>query len=210
MEKLHGSGQMETMEMEVEALEGIYLVSCTPVFDAQGRLKKVIHIVTDITARRRAEEALAEEAIRRRILVEQSRDGIVVLDQTGKVYEANQRYAEMLGYSAEEVRQLYVWDWDAQWTREELLEQLRRIDVAGDHFETRHRRQDGTIFDVEISSNGAVLAGQKLVFCVCRDISQRKAAERALRESEEKYRLLVNQIPAVVFKGYRGLEYRFL
>ncbi|MEW6658939.1 MAG: PAS domain S-box protein [Thermodesulfobacteriota bacterium] len=150
----------------------------------------------------RAEKALAEEAIRRRILVDQSRDGIVVLDQTGKVYEANRRYAEMLGYPAEDVRNLYVWDWDAQWTKEELLAQIRAIGVDGDHFETRHRRRDGTIFDVEISTNGAVLGGEKLIFCVCRDISQRKAAERALRESEEKYRLLINQIPAVVFRGY--------
>ncbi|MFZ5451166.1 MAG: PAS domain S-box protein [Thermodesulfobacteriota bacterium] len=145
----------------------------------------------DVTHRKRSEEALAEEAIRRRVLVEQSRDGIVVLDQTGKVFEANQSYAEMLGYSAEEIRQLYVWDWDTQWTREELLEQLRNIDEAGDHFESRHRRRDGTIFDVEISTNGAVLGGQKLIFCVCRDISQRKAAEQALRESEEKYRKLM-------------------
>jgi two-component system cell cycle sensor histidine kinase/response regulator CckA len=150
----------------------------------------------------RAEKALAEEVIRRRILVGQSRDGIVVLDETGKVYEANQRYAEMLGYTPEELSQLYVWDWDVQWTREELLAKIRDIDVAGDHLETRHRRKDGTIVDVEISTNGAVLGGQKLVFCVCRDISQRKAAELALRESEEKYRLLVDQIPAVVFRGY--------
>jgi two-component system cell cycle sensor histidine kinase/response regulator CckA len=202
MEKLLVSGRMETMEMEVEALGGFYLVSCTPIFDDQGKLQKVIHIATDITGRRQAEEALEEEAIRRRILVEQSRDGIVVLDQTGKVYEANQRYAEMLGYTAEELSQLYVWDWDVQWTREELLEKIKNIDVPGEHFETRHRRKDGTIYDVEISTNGAVLGGRKLVFCVCRDISQRKAAELALRESEEKYRLLVNQIPAVVFRGY--------
>ncbi|MFZ5450990.1 MAG: PAS domain S-box protein [Thermodesulfobacteriota bacterium] len=344
MEKLLKSGQMETMEMEVEALEGYYLVSCTPVYDDQGKMQKVIHIATDITARKqaeealskshrelqetaqqleqsmnmlqlilesipvrvfwkdkdsrylgcnslfagdaglsrpeellgqddfamgwkeqaelyraddrlvmesglpklniiepqttpeggniwlntskvplrtpngeifgvlgvyeditarmRAEEALAEEAIRRRILVEQSRDGILVLDETGKVYEANQRYAEMLGYSSEEVRHLHVWDWDAQWNRAELLEMLRTVDETGYHFETRHRRRDGAIFDVEISTNGVLLGGQKLIFCVCRDISQRKAAEQALRESEEKYRLLVNQIPAVVFRGY--------
>jgi PAS domain S-box-containing protein len=169
---------------------------------ATGQVTGVIEYIRDVTERHLAEEARAEEAIRRRILVEQSRDGIVVLDETGKVYEANQRYAEMLGYAPEEVRLLYIWDWDAQWSREELLEKLRCIDVAGDYFETRHRRRDGTIFDVEISTNGAVLGGQKLVFCVCRDISQRKAAERALRESEEKYRLLVKQIPAVVFRGY--------
>ncbi|MEW6657623.1 MAG: PAS domain S-box protein [Thermodesulfobacteriota bacterium] len=176
--------------------------SKVPLRMSNGEVFGVLGVYEDITARKQAEEALAEEAIRRRILVEQSRDGIVVLDETGQVYEANQRYAQMLGYSPEEVSRLYVWDWDAQWTREELLEMLRTVDDTGDHFETRYRRRDGTIFDVEISSNGVVLGGRKLVFCVCRDISRRKAAERALRESEEKYRLLVGQIPAVVFRGY--------
>lgn len=131
----------------------------------------------DITERKRAEAALAAEAIRRRILIEQSRDGMVVLDAQGKVYEANLRYAEMLGYTVEEVRELHVWDWDKQWGREQLLEMIQRSDARGDHFETRHRRKDGSIFDVEISTNGAVLDGQKLVFCVCRDISQRKRAQ---------------------------------
>ena len=63
---------------------------------------------------------------------------------------------------------------------------IRTIDEAGDHFETRHRRKDGTINDVEISTNGAVFAGQKLVFCVCRDITERKQAEEALNASREK------------------------
>jgi len=161
-----------------------------------GGLFLVIIVLTlNINKRKRAEKSLAEEAIRRRILVEQSRDGIVVLDQNGKVYEANQRYAEMLGYSTEEVRELYVWDWDSQWTKEELLEQVRLVDAAGDFFETRHRRKDGTLLDVEISTNGAVLGERKLVFCVCRDISLRKAAERALQESEEKFRLVFEKAP---------------
>jgi two-component system cell cycle sensor histidine kinase/response regulator CckA len=188
------TGTPERFEIYLESL-GMWL--SISVYSPQKEY--FVALFDDISERKRAEEALAEEAIRRRLLVEQSSDGIVVIDQTGKVYEANQRYAEMLGYSPEEVRQLYVWDWDTQWTREELLEQIRRIDEAGDHFETRHRRQDGTIFDVEISTNGAVLGGQKLVFCVCRDISQRKAAERALRESELKYRTLFESSAEGVF-----------
>jgi len=133
-------------------------------------------------ARRGVEEALEQEAQRRRILVEQSRDGIVVLDDQGKVYEANRRYAEMLGYSLDEVHGLHVWDWDALWPRKAILEMIREVDAAGSHFETKHRRKDGTLLDVEISSNGAVVGGRKYVFCVCRDISERKKAEKDLRE----------------------------
>jgi len=158
-----------------------------------------ISVARDITDRKRAEAALADEAIRRRILIEHSGDGIVVLDRNGKVYEANRRYAEMLGYTREEVQQLHVWDWDFQWTREQLLEMIRLVDETGDHFETRHRRKDGSLLDVEISTNGAVCSGQKLVFCVCRDISDRKRAEKALKESEERYRDLFNLISDAVY-----------
>ncbi|MCG2722260.1 MAG: PAS domain S-box protein, partial [Thermodesulfovibrionales bacterium] len=96
-----------------------------------GNIEDIICVVRDITDRKKTGKALEEELIRRRILIDQSRDGIVVLDQDGKVYEANQQFADMLGYSAGEVRQLYVWDWEAQWTREELLEQVRLINSAG-------------------------------------------------------------------------------
>ncbi len=141
----------------------------------------------EIAERKRAEEALGNEAIWRRILIEQSGDGIVVLDQNGNVYESNQRFAEMLGYSPEEVRHLSVWDWEFQYPPEQVLEMIRSVDETGDHFETQHRRKDGTIYDVEISTNGAVFAGEKLIFCVCRDITARKRAEESLRESEEKF-----------------------
>ena len=144
-----------------------------------GRVWISIH--QDITERKRAEEALADEANRRRILMEGSKDGIVILDQDGKVFEANRRYAEMLGYSPDEVRQLHVWDWDTQWTRDQLIKMFRSVDEAADHFETRHRRKDGTVYDVEISSNRAICSGQTLIFCVCRDITERKRAEEDIQ-----------------------------
>jgi PAS domain S-box-containing protein len=160
-----------------------------PLYDASGKLTGMEGIVRDITGRKLAEAALADEATRRRILVDQSRDGIVVLDQSGKVYETNKRFAEMLGYTPQEVTQLCVWDWEYQFTRSRLLEMLRSVDEAGDHFETVHRRKDGTFYDVEISTNGAVCSGQKLIFCVCRDITERKHMEQTvlgLYEKEKK------------------------
>ena len=113
----------------------------------------------DITELKKAEVALADEVTWRRILINQSRDGIVILDQDGKVHEANQSFARMLGYSMEEIQQLHVWDWGFRLPREQIQEVLRTVDETGDHFETQHRRKDGTLFDVEISTNGAYFAG---------------------------------------------------
>jgi len=151
------------------------------------------------------EEAQREQVSLRRILIEQSRDGIVVLDHAGKVWEANQRFADMLGYSPEEAQNLSVWDWDAQWSREQLLEMVKRCDPTGDFLETRHRRKDGEVFDVEISSNGVDFGGAKMVFCVCRDATERKRAERTIRENEQRLRTLIHSTPDFIcFKDGQG------
>ncbi len=141
---------------------------------------------TSIGKLKKTEQALKDEMRRRRILVEQSRDGIVVLDENGKVYEANQRFADMLGYSMEETLQLHVWDWDMKWNKQQLLKMVRAVDAKGDGLETRHRRKDGSWYDVEISSSGSRWSGRKLVFCVCRDVTDRKRAEEALKRAKEE------------------------
>jgi len=139
--------------------------------------KRVLELEKAELELKRAEDLLKDEISLWHILLQQSRDGIVVLDQNGKVYEANKRYADMLGYSMEEIHNLHVWDWDTQFANEQLIEMIRSIDDAGAHFETRQCRKDGTIIDVELSNNGAVYREQKLVFCVCRDITDRKRTE---------------------------------
>jgi PAS domain S-box-containing protein len=162
-----------------------------PTLDENGVITGMLEVALDLTERKKAEQALADEATRRRILIDQSRDGIVILDQNGKVYEANQQFAEMLGYTPEETAQLHVWDWEYLFPRDRVLEMIRTVDEAGDHFETCHRRKDGSVYDVEISTNGTMFAGQKLIFCVCRNITERRQAEDALRESEDRYRTVI-------------------
>lgn len=144
----------------------------------------VMFVARDVTERKRIESALAQEAIRRRILIEQSKDGIAVLDMEGRLQETNASFTRMLGYAPEEMANLHVWDWDAQWTREEVLEKLRGFENIT--FETRHRRKDGSVYDVEISASQAHWNNQTLLYCVCRDVSGRKAVERNLRERQAK------------------------
>jgi PAS domain S-box-containing protein len=173
--------------------------SAFPVRNREGNIIGFRGIGRDITERKKVGEALAEEASRRRILMDKSRDGIAVLDEDGNVVDVNQRFAEMLGYSVEEVLKLHTWDWDIQWTREELLEKGRSMDEAGILLETRHRRKDGTVYDVDISVNSVVVGGKKFLFNVCRDVTERKQLEEELRKSERHHRTLVeNAIEGVV------------
>lgn len=177
-------------QVDVEFVSNVYEVDHNKVIQCNIR---------DITERKQAEEMLKDEATRHRILIEQSRDGIVILDQNGGVHEANKRFAEMLGYSTEEVLKLHVWDWEYLASQERLVEMLRNVDEKGDYFETKHRRKDGSIYDVEISTNGAIFAGQKLIFCVCRDITERKKAQDELRESQHLFSTVANTSTALVW-----------
>jgi len=168
----------------------VAVFSSHAVVRRSGGALELFCIDIDLTERKRAEEALFDEITKRRILIDQSRDGIVTLDEEGKVYESNRRFAEMLGYTPEEMRELHVWDWDAEFNRKQILEMIRTVDAAGDHFETRHRRKDGSVLDVEISTNAAVFSGKKLIFCVVRDFTERKRMEEALRQANAKLSML--------------------
>ncbi|MDD5295737.1 MAG: PAS domain S-box protein [Rhodocyclaceae bacterium] len=160
---------------------------------------RVVAVWRDIGEQKAAERALENEAVRRRILVEESRDGIVILDHEGKVFEANRQHAEMLGYSPEEMAGLHVWDWDLGWAREDLVAMLCSTDVNAINFETQYQRKDGSLFDVEVTANGAVVAGKKLSFFVCRDVSARKRADEKLKESEASWRGLFDSVSEAIY-----------
>jgi diguanylate cyclase (GGDEF)-like protein/PAS domain S-box-containing protein len=91
---------------------------------------------------------------------------------------------------------------------EATAKRIRKIEETGfDRFETRHRRKDGMIVDVEISVNYLASDGGRL-FVFVRDISDRKIAEKALRESEGKYRSLFENVVEGIFQTTR--DGRFL
>ena len=143
--------------------------------------KSIFTVVYDITERKAAEAALAEEALRRRTVFEQSRDGIVIVDRTGKVCESNRSFARMLGYSPEEILQLHVWDWDTHITRDQLLEVFRGTKSLPPTFDARHKRKDGSLLDVEVGITCVEFGGHVFHYAVHRDITARKRAEEELQ-----------------------------
>ncbi len=183
-----------TAEFRVNHLEkGLIWVaaSSTPTPQPDGGIIWQGYII-DITGRKNAERAIEDAASRRKLLLEQSRDGIVVLTEAGAVIEANESFARMLGYSMEEMMGLHLWDWNAETSQNEGLAKLEELGDSGKLFETVYRRQDRSKLEVEINVWTTKDDGQTLFHCVVRDVTERKLALRALRESDDRYRSVVN------------------
>ena len=190
----HFAGELEYYENEVRMQhkngKWIWVLDRGKVikWDEKGKPLVMYGTHADITEKKKAEARYVEENIRRRILVEQSNDGIIVLNLAGDVVEANNRYASMLGYSMEEFLRLNVRDWEHKLTHDEINDILKNIDESGMTFETLQQRKDGTFLDVEVSANGAIIDNEKLIFCVGRDVSERKMYEETLKQAEQKSR----------------------
>jgi len=142
---------------------------------------------TELNERQQTQQTLAKELLRTQTLFDTSFDGIVIMDKEGNVLDANPRFAEMLGYTPEEILRLTVADWEAQLISEELQQLMKEAMINNQGIlETQHQRKDGSIYDVEISYNVVEWEGEILRFCVCRDISLRKQAEEALKRSRDE------------------------
>ena len=184
-----------TFETRHRRKDGALLsIECTITVADIGAQVLYYAVCRDITDRKRAEAALAEEVARRRVLFEQSKDGIVVFDPSGKTIESNLSFARMLGYSVEEMRHLYVWDYDEHMSREQILEEMGNVKSAPITLETRHRRKDGTLVNVEISSTAIQLGADIVYYAVVRDITDRKRAQEALRKSEQRFQLIAEAV----------------
>ncbi|HEY9829460.1 MAG TPA: PAS domain S-box protein, partial [Stenomitos sp.] len=174
-------------------VQRIWLESFLPLRDGD-RIIGISTVCEEITERKQAEQRLAKELLRIQTLFDTCFDGIVILDLHGNVLEANPRFAQMLGYTREETAKLTVFDWDAQLAQEELQQLMQNfINLKSGVFETRHRRQDGSIYDVEISVSVVDWDGEILRFCACRDISDRKQAQMALQQLNAELELRVQE-----------------
>jgi diguanylate cyclase (GGDEF)-like protein/PAS domain S-box-containing protein len=120
-------------------------------------------------------------------MIEGSRDGFWVLDPEGMLLEVNQAYADMSGYTVEELVKMHVTQLDALDDEKTAKARIDKLLVRShDRFETQHRRKDGRLFEVDVSIELIRESGEIVAFL--RENSGRHIYEQALRESEEKYR----------------------
>jgi PAS domain S-box-containing protein len=212
LDKMLQSGHFETTEMEVETLNGTFLVSCTPVLDERGILQEAIHIATDVTKQKQAEEALRESQEVYRVLVETSPDAVTVTDVEGRITHVSQQALEMHGVEdAGELIGKSAFELIAPEDRELAMANLQKT-LAGESLRNAEYiliRHDGTRFTGELNAALIRDAGgaPKAFIATTRDVTERKRMEEVLRESEAKYRYLLDSIPQKIFYKDRNSVY---
>ena len=146
---------------------------------------------------RRAEDIQGAEDIAKRyaFLVENSRDIILTIRyRDRKILDANTAALKAYQYTIDELRNMTVDDLRKEDSQTQMMPQLHTAVSRGVLFETTHVRKNGERFPVDVSSQGTMLAGERILLSVIHDISERKQSQLEIEENERNLRALLNAV----------------
>lgn len=179
-------------------------VHISPIRDGDGNVTHFVGVGEDVTDRRRTEADLRRSEERYRALYEDNPSMYFTVDEHGTVMSVNRHGAAELGYRPPELVGRSVLDVFHEEDREAVREQLSSLLRTPDElaaWEFRKVRKDGTqLWVKEVSRVVRGPDGQLIVLIVCEDITARKEAEAELRESEARYRAVLEAIPDMMFR----------
>jgi PAS domain S-box-containing protein len=166
--------------------------------DDKGNYTGTMAVIADMTEQKQAEAALRESEQRFRAIFEQAAVGIVQASRDGKLLMVNQKFSEILGYSQDELLGLTIRDVTSPENLDLTIRNIERLwagDIKTSTIEKLYIRKDGS--RVSASLTATVVrdnSGSPLYFIgAILDTSETKRAEEALRESEERFRIIFEQ-----------------
>jgi PAS domain S-box-containing protein len=192
---VESKGKKET-EVAVPSIGRIFNARSYSILDVNGNPVYSIHIMEDITEKRTAEKAIEESEQRFRALFDIANDGILLADiESKKFCEGNKMIGQMLGYSLEEIKTLGVFDIHPEKDLPYVIDQFERqsrkeFTLAKD---IPVKRKDGAVFYADINSSPITLAGKTYLMGIFRDITERKEAQRRLKEYSERLEEMVKE-----------------
>ncbi|TVQ24413.1 MAG: PAS domain S-box protein, partial [Spirochaetaceae bacterium] len=182
------------IEDAIDGADGVrhFITTLFPLFTDDGELTSIGAIAHDVTERERAAAAVAHQKQLLETVVATSPDGFWLFDAGGRIVEASAPYCAMSSYTQEELRGMPISEIDVYETPDDTRARISRILSTGrEVFVSRHRRKNGSVFDVEVSV--AVLPdGDGQLVCFCRDITERVRIESEAKTTAELQRLLMS------------------
>ncbi|MGD0153123.1 MAG: PAS domain S-box protein [Thermacetogeniaceae bacterium] len=201
-------GQIEYRYLRKDGTDLWAIVNAFPIFRDDGSYAGAIGLHIDITERKQAEKELRESEERFRLLFDGSQDAIMTIaPPSWKFNSANPATLKMFrAKDAAEIAILGPWGAsperqpDGRFSADKANEMIEIALREGSHFfEWTHRRLDGAVFPANVLLTRVEIAGQVLIQATVRDITAQKQAEDALRESEEKYRHLIENSHDIIY-----------
>ncbi len=194
------TGETVRFDSRVQTAGGLaYLDVCfSPLRDADGKVVQVVGSGVDVTQRKEAEESLRFY----QFLVENTHDPVYWIspEDNFTFYYVNQAACRHFGYPAEHLRTLSIPDWDPNFTLPDCHAFWTRLKAEKSlMFETEHRRADGQLIPVEISTSLITYQGREYFAGYFKDIRERKSTQQVLTESEQRYRSLFESNHDAVF-----------
>ena len=169
-----------TLEFRVRQQSGVIIwvsQSARLLYSAENRFERVIGLVKDITENKR----LQRDLVLNQLAVNLSPVGICQVNEQGRVVSFNQRYADLLGFSQDQLRQKHVYEFDPNYDREGWRRHWQEmLDKKDMHIETQFETADGSLRNVELRSKMITYEGQSFIHAICLDVTQRKRSEAQL------------------------------
>ena len=199
--EIEQNGSVRDFELKLRKKDGIEmhcLLTATVRRAGDGSILGYQGIIRDITEKKKTEEALQESEAKYSALVENSKDGIIIIHE-GVLKFINKASADIVGYSPKEMIGINFLNFAAPDYRELVLkrytDRIEGKDVPS-IYEIELLRKDGKTIPVELNAIRIDFEGKPADLAVIRDITERKKAEEALRQSEESLKTILNSIQA--------------
>lgn len=181
--------------------------------DESGTIQGTQGIIRDVTARKEAERKVMLSEERLRLAWETSPDALSISrTDDGTYVDINEGYTVLTGYDRDEVlgkSALELPFWADPLDRQPFVDHLKQHGSIR-NFETRLRHKDGGKRSILISAGLMMLSGEPHLLAVTKDIEDLKRAESALRESEQKYRLLAENSSDVIWSTDLNLRIKYI
>jgi PAS domain S-box-containing protein len=191
----------ESFTATVEVGDLVFESWYSPVWDQSGEVSGVIGVATDVTERKRAEEAVRESETKFRTLAETTAAATFIYEGA-RIRYVNSAAEALTGYTRAEMVEMNFWDVidpdSREFARERGLARQRGEDVPP-RYEVKLVTKDGDERWVDFMAGHVEFEGKPAVLGTAFDISERKRAEEAVRESEERYRRLIDTAADIIF-----------